>query len=330
MPVLYVLEQGAQIRYTKKRFLVVKEKDVLQAVRERELERVVLFGHIQLTASATVGLLTAGIDTVFLTLGGSYRGRLTSVESKNVFMRIAQFRCHEDMEFRLRVARKIIASKLSNSRKLIRAHAQNHPDPMWEEPIKALAAAEQKPISAETIPSLMGIEGDSAKVYFAAFGRMLRKELQFEHRSRRPPLDPVNALLSFGYTLLLSEIIGAVASQGLDPDIGFLHELDYGRPSLGLDILEEFRQPIVDRLVLSLVNLGVFTIDDFDKRDNDGVYMNDESRKRFLRFYERTMTAEFRNRADGNKVTFRVLIRRQSAQMGQAIQNGSEYEPYTI
>jgi CRISPR-associated protein Cas1 len=328
MPVLYVVEQGAQVRYSKKRFLVVKDKEVLQVVRERDLERVVLVGHVQLTANAIAAILNIGIDTTFLTLKGRYKGRLSPVESKNVFLRIAQFRRYEDMGFRLSMARSIIAAKIANARRLILAHARNHPDKIWEQPIEALSTAEQKANSAETLASLMGIEGDSARVYFETFGKMLRRELQFEQRSRRPPRDPVNALLSFGYTLVLSEIIGAVASQGLDPYVGFLHELDYGRPSLGLDILEEFRQPLVDRFVLSLVNRGVFSADEFERRENGGVYLKDEPRKKFLRFYERAMTSEFRDRTDGGKVTFRELIRRQATRMSQAIQTGGGYDPY--
>jgi CRISPR-associated protein Cas1 len=327
MPVLYVVEQGAQIRYTKKRFLVAKGKKILQAVRERDLERVVLFGHVQLTSHAVATLLDVGVDTAFLTLGGKYKGRLAPLESKNVFLRIAQFRRYEDMGFRLRVARKIIAGKIANARQVIQAYAWNHPDEMWKQPLDALSIAGQKAISGETLPSLMGIEGESARVYFETFGKMLRKELQFEQRSRRPPRDPVNALLSFGYMLVLSEIIGAVASQGIDPYIGFLHELDYGRPSLGLDLLEEFRQPLVDRFVLSVVNRGALSLNDFDLK-NGGFYLKNEPRKKFLRFYERAMTSEFTDRTDGNQVTFRELIRRQVIRISQAIQTGEEYEPY--
>ncbi len=328
MPVLYVVEQGAQVRYTKKRFLVVKDKEVLQVVRERDLERVVLFGHVQLTAHAVTALLEQGIDTAFLTLKGRYKGRLSPAESKNVFLRIAQFRRYEDMEFRLQIARNIIAAKIANARRLILFHARNHPDEIWKQPLETLSIAEQKASSAETLSSLMGIEGDSARVYFETFGKMLRREIQFEGRSRRPPRDPVNALLSFGYTLVLSEVVGAVASQGLDPYVGFLHELDYGRPSLGLDILEEFRQPLVDRFVLSLINRKVFSTDDFEQRENGGFYLKDEPRKKFLRFYERAMTSEFRDRTGGDKLTFRELIRRQATRMSKAIQTGEGYDPY--
>jgi len=129
------------------------------------------------------------------------------------------------------------------------------------EAIAQLESSRERAARQTAIESLLGVEGDAARIYFGMFGTMLRSDLTFAGRSRRPPRDPVNALLSFGYTLLTTELTGALAAQGLDPFVGVLHDLDYGRPSLALDLLEEFRQPIIDRLVLSVVNRGVLKAD---------------------------------------------------------------------
>ena len=157
---------------------------------------------------------------------------------------------------------------------------------------------------------------------------MVRSAFAFTTRSRRPPRDPVNALLSFGYTILGTEIAGALAAESLDPQIGYLHELDYGRPSLALDILEEFRQPLIDRLTLSLVNRSVLTSAHFEDRGKEGVLLNEAGRPRFLEFYHRTMETPFRVRRSDDETTYRALLRRQAKRMRRAIEGLAGYTPY--
>ena len=171
---------------------------------------------------------------------------------------------------------------------------------------------------------------DAARRYFAAFGKMLRGELIFNGRSRRPPRDAVNAVLSFGYTLVMTELVGVAAAEGMDAQVGLLHDLNYGRPSLALDVLEEFRQPVVDRLVLALVNRKVLQPAHFDGNAERGVLLNDEGRTRFLRYYHKTMDEPFncRDWADATPATFRLLLRRQMHRMRTAIEFEQDYAPY--
>ena len=327
---LYVCQPGALLRRTHGRLVVERQGEILGRVRLRELERVVLCGAVQLSSSALAALLDAGIETVILSPTGRYRGRLTPAEGKNIFLRQTQFQRHEDIAFRLRVAKRVVAGKIRNSRSLVQHHDWNHPDPAFREALKGLDESMERVSSQETLDAVMGVEGEAARTYFAAMGKMVRAEFAFTGRSRRPPQDPVNALLSFGYSVLLGEMTGAVAAQGLDPHVGYLHSLDYGRPSLALDLLEEFRQPVIDRLALSLINRGVLKGEHFEARKEGGVYLNESGRPRFLEFYHRAMDAEFEDRASRSRATFRGLIFQQARRLRSAIEEAGEYSPYEI
>ncbi len=328
MTTLYVTEQGAVLHRTHQRIVVTKHDQTLEVVRLSDLERVVLLGSVQMTSSAMLALLEGGVETSFLSLGGKFRGRLAPAEAKNIFLRQAQFRRYEDMTFRLTQARTSIGAKIRNARSLVHRHHRNSPCPAFTEALAALEASHGKLAGAADLDTLMGVEGEAAKTYFCALGTMVRSEFAFTGRSRRPPQDPMNALLSFGYTLVLSELVGAIAATGLDPHVGYLHSLDYGRPSLALDLLEEFRQPVVDRLALSLVNRGVLTQKHFAAEPSGGVLLNDTGRPPFLEYYHRALSAEFSDRASGQTLTFRKLLRRQAERVRQAILDESEYEPY--
>ena len=330
MTTLYVREQGAGIRRTGQRLIVYKGDAVLQTVRLRDLERLVLFGSVEVSSPVWTALLEAGIETVLLSFGGKFRGRLAPADGKNVVLRQTQFHRHEDRGYRLRLGKEIVEGKVRNARTVLQQFARNHPSPALTAAIGKLETARERVARQTNLDGLLGAEGEAASLYFGAFGTMLRSDFAFTTRTRRPPRDPVNALLSFGYTLLTTELTGALAAQGLDPHVGLLHDLDYGRPSLALDVLEEFRQPVVDRLALSLVNRGVLTGAHFDDRGEAGVLLNDEGRPRFLEFYHRTLDAEFQeDRTQDQRTSYRGLFRRQAKRMRLAIENGTDYAPYT-
>lgn len=329
MTTLYVREPGAQVRRSGGRLIVEKDGTALETVRLRELERVAVFGNVDLTTPAARALLEAGIETTLLSQGGRYLGRLAPAEGKNVFLRLRQFRCFEDGNFRLGVARRIVRAKLRNSRSLLMRHCRSYPDDRLRDAAKTLQERMARAEEAASLAALLGVEGEAARTYFAGLGVMVRKEFTFSGRSRRPPRDPFNALLSFLYTLLTTEMTGAVAAEGLDPHLGFLHEPDYGRPSLALDLIEEFRQPAADRLALSLVNRGVLQAGHFGDRGEDGVRLTDEGRSRFLPYYYRAMEAEFTERPGGERVTFRRLLARQAHRLRGCVESGSsEYRPW--
>jgi CRISPR-associated protein Cas1 len=328
--VVYVTEQGSAIHKSSKRILIVKDQKPLQDIRVHELERLLLFGNVQLTTQAMTFLMSEGVDVSFLSTEGRYRGRLATADSKNIPLRLAQYAQYNSESFRLSVARRIVYSKIRNGKSLLMKYMRNHPEAGLDKEIQHLDAAVSKLDSQDNIQSLMGMEGESAAAYFRAYGGMFRRELQFTIRTRRPPRDPVNALLSLGYVLLTNEAEGILAAHGLDVHIGFFHEIEYGRPSLALDIVEEFRQPVVDRFVLSLANKSVFTLEDFQDRGEEGVYLQKESCKRYFALYDRMMTTTFKDRASNQDVTFRTLIRRQAERMMRCILSKEEYEPFLM
>lgn len=329
MPILYIDEQGAEIHRSGARLVVRKDGQELQAVRMRDIERLVVFGPVDFTTPAMHALLDAGIQTDFLSAEGRYRGRLEPAEGKNVLLRQAQFRRADDPAFCLDTARTILAAKLANCRYVVLRHHRNHPDPALQSAADQIGAFADEIAKQPDIPTCMGIEGAAARTYFAALGTMVRREFAFTERSRRPPRDPVNSLLSFGYALLTGEVTGALFAVGLDPDAGFVHSVQYGRPSLALDILEEFRPVVADRVALSLINNAVLQTEHFQPTDDGGIRMSEEGRARYLKAYHDIMTAEVKDRRAEGTTSFRAALRTQSARMRAAVMGEEPYNPYT-
>jgi len=323
---LYLAHQGSVLRRTGQRLVIDNHEEPSQVVRMRDVERVVLMGNVQMTASAMAGLLDVGIDVTLLAYSGQYRGRLVSASSKDVFLHATQFRLIEDVPFRLGVARRIVSGKLRNMSRLIHRHVRNHPAFELDEAIAHIQHARSAAISAKSLPSLLGVEGDGSRAYFDAFAHMLRGDLAFHGRSRRPPRDPVNALLSFGYTLLTGEIDGELGATGLDTHVGLLHELDYGRPSLTLDLLEEFRAPVIDRLTLDLVNRRIVNESDFEGHGEAGVYLNASGREKYLPAYHECIEGPI----PGQSLGVRDLIRRQATRLRDAIRGHCDYSPFRL
>ena len=301
---------------------------LLDSARLREVEGVVMMSGVQLTAPVLAALLDHGIDTAFLAGDGHFRGRLVTSEGKNVFLRQWQFRRLDDLSFRCCTAAAMIAAKIRHARLLLQRHARNHPSLAIEPEIEQLGRMQLGVGDADDLDALRGLEGDAARRYFAAYARVLRSPaLVMRGRTRRPPGDPVNAMLSFGYALLLREAIASVSAVGLDPAVGVLHELHYGRPSLALDLMEEFRPLVIDRMVTTLVNRGQMTAAHFIPHEPNGIYLNDEGRQRFLPAFHTMMTNAFADRASGASVTMRDLLLRQAQRLKKALLGEEPYLP---
>jgi len=331
--VLYVTQPGAFVHQTHGRLRVTKGTTLLQEVRLADIERVVILGGTAgLTSQAAACLMEAGIETAFLSATGRFRGWLSPAKGRGVTLRLAQFAAYSDTAKRLPLARAIVGQKIRNGDALLARFARNHAefDPARERARMARALASAG--SASDIDALLGHEGDAAAAYFGAFGRMLGNGFTFSVRSRRPPRDAANALLSLGYTLLSAETTSAVAGAGLDPALGMLHAPDEGRPSLGLDLAEEFRQPVVDRLVLHLANNRVLSpASDFeDKGPGDGFRLKAESRRKFFLAYEARLTEAFRLSDGGPQTCLRDCLRDQARALARAIRDGGAYRPFVL
>ena len=265
-----MMEQGLILGVDGEQFEIRKADAVVERIRAADVTEVLVFGNITLTPACTALLLSRGIDTVFLTARGRYRGRLVGPASKNVDLRVSQYARWHDPEFARAMARSIVRGKVSNQRNLI-LRAQR--ELKHEALAKAAADMRRLLVSLEKeddVEAIRGFEGQAAAVYFGNFGSCIRNPaFSFTRRTRRPPLDPVNAMLSFGYTLLNVAMETIVNRVGLDPMLGTFHAPDYGRPSLSLDLIEEFRPVVVDSLVLRLVNRRQVAPEDFEEPPGD-------------------------------------------------------------
>lgn len=182
---------------------------------------------------------------------------------------------------------------------------------------------------AQTSGSLLGIEGSCTRAYFTAFGRMLREGFPWTGRSRRPPKDPPNALLSLGYVLITNEVSCILSALSLDPYVGFFHGLRYGRVSLALDLVEEFRHGLIDALTLDLLNRRHFALEDFTAGEDGAVLLDSEGLRRYLTLYETRLGGAITDSSD-QATTWRGLVRQQAETMRQAILTGSRYKPFVV
>ena len=273
------MEQGLSVGLDGELFEIRKGEGLVEKIRVAEVSDVMVFGNISLSPACLAALLARGIDTIFLTARGRYRGRLVGPASKNVELRVAQFERWRDPAARDAAARAVVAGKIANQRNLL-LRAQRE---LKLESLANAAAGMRRMLAsleeAKDGDSIRGAEGQAAALYFANLGACLKNPaFSFTRRTRRPPRDPVNAMLSFGYTLLNVAMESLVARAGLDPMLGNLHSPEYGRPSLALDLIEEFRPLVVDSLALRLVNRKQISPEDFEEPPgNDDTAWSDES-----------------------------------------------------
>lgn len=289
-------------------------------VRLGDVSHVNVFGAVQLTHGLIQELCRREIGVSFFSGGGWYYGALGAVASVNVQTRIAQFRAAADSVASLALARSFIASKILNGRTLVRRNAQEAPSAALDR-LRSLA---EQARSAESRDSLLGVEGLAARIYFAELARLLSPRsgasaaFDFEGRNRRPPKDPVNALLSFGYALLLRDVRVALLAAGFDPTVGFLHQPRPGRPGLALDLMEEFRPLLVDSAVLTAVNTEVVAERDFVSA-GDAVALTDGGRKAFTAAYERRVGQEVTHPIFGYRIDYRRVLQVQARLLARAV-----------
>jgi CRISPR-associated protein Cas1 len=303
-------------------FLQIKEKGaIVQEARLNDVSQVNLFGSVSMTAGAVQALAELQRPIAYFTMGGWFYGMTTGLGLKNVFLRREQFRRADEEAFCLRIARAIVASKIRNQRTLLQ---RNHVEP----PARAHQARKRlakQALEAGAVDSLLGIEGMAAHNYFGHFAGMLkvddgkdRPAFDFTRRNRRPPRDPVNALLSLGYSLLVRDLTVVCHAIGFDPFMGFYHQPRFGRPALALDLMEGFRPLIVDSAVLFAINTAMVTPDDF-LRAGESVALTARGRKRFLLAYEKRMDTQVIHPVFGYRVSYRRVLEIQARLLARVV-----------
>lgn len=252
------------------------------------LQNILCFGQVSVSPGLMAACLETGVGLSFFTEFGKFQAQVMGMPKGNVLLRRTQYRWADDEEKSVSVARLMIAAKVGNCRAVLMREQRNHgASDALAHAAEKMAALLENIRHARNVPQLMGLEGEAASVYFGVFNSLLRSHgFEFSGRVRRPPGDPVNALLSFAYVLLASECASALAGVGLDPYVGFLHQDRPGRKSLALDLMEELRAPLADRFVLTLINRGQMKLDDFVTEASGAVRLKDDARKTFLTAYQ--------------------------------------------
>ncbi len=327
MSILYLSEQGSKVRKEGNRIIVAKDDDILADVSLFKVNTMVVFGNVQFSTQALGDILIKGIDIAFLSLSGRLKGRVESYKSRNVQLKIKQYETFKSDSEKFNFAVKFIKAKAENSINLLKSYDYREKSLMLGDDIAEIERKAALIDRKQNINGLMGVEGYIARVYFTAFRKIInRKKDLMEERVQRGSYSFVNQMLSLGYTCVMNEIMGLINGAGLDPHIGFLHSLEYGRPSLALDILEEYRQPVVDRLTINLVNRQIITEDDFEAKE-EGLRLTQSGIKKYFKCYEEWMKEPLREYL-GEKNSFREIMRKQVGILSDSLKKNMEYSCY--
>lgn len=324
MSVLYVTQPEAVLSKTYEAFTVaMKQEDgswKKQAVPAQTVEQVVLMGNPQVTGDALTYALELGMPVHYLSRVGKYLGSALPGYSRNGQLRLAQYQVYGDAARRLELVKAIVTAKIHNQYAVLYRHSER------DNPLK-LRKSQVKEQS--TLDQVRGIEGLAAREYFACWSRMVGNQWSFTGRNRRPPTDPVNSLMSFAYGLLRVQVTAAVHVAGLDPYVGYLHEVHHGQPAMVLDLMEEFRPLVADNVVLAVLNNREIQPKDFV--ESLGAYrLSEAGRKCFLQAFERKMNDEFKHPVFDYRCSYRRAIELQARLLSRHLQEGVSYKPLAL
>ena len=306
MTTLYISDQGAYVRVKQQQFQVLSDKELRCSVPASRVSHIVLFGCCTLSHGAVSLALRRRIPVLYLASNGRYFGRLATEGHAQVEYLTQQVQKSLEPNFALGQAKSIILGKLHNSRVVLKRMNRRRKTDIATKAITALNELMPKVSGADTIETMLGYEGQGAALYFKAYGTLLKGNFAFEKRTRRPPTDPANSLLSLGYTLLSQNLHSMVEAAGLHTHFGNLHLPQKNRPSLVCDLVEEFRAPVIDSFVAYLINANIFTEEDFTPPDGrGGVYLFPDALKKFLKHWETTLQKSVTHPHTGYKVSYR-------------------------
>ncbi len=311
---VYVSNPDAYLRLEGETLVIAADTKELAQIPLHNLCGIVCFGYKGASPALMGTCAERGIDLCFLTPHGRFLARIAGPVRGNVLLRKTQILLAEDEEKSMEPARAFVKAKIYNCRWSLERVLRDHGMRIDEAAVTGAIGQHKTCLAmvdgAGNIGELMGIEGIAAKAYFSVFDQMILRNgeaFRFAERTRRPPTDRTNALLSFVYTLLAGEICSALECAGLDPYVGFLHQKRPGRCSLALDILEELRAPLADRFVLSQINLGAVLPNDFDEKENGAVFLKDDARRKFLAAWQERKYEEIKHPFLGEKVEWGLV-----------------------
>lgn len=319
--------------------------ELLREIPLLDLERLVVSETVHFTAPALGEILRRGIPIQFYSWNGKFLGNFLPAQNHHGLARLRQYQRTLDPAFALPIAGRIVAAKLYNQRRVLQRLAANRP-PAADPPDPSHPPAPSPPSAtaatlawldslfasinrSTSLDELRGYEGAATARYFTAWATFLPPEFPFERRSTRPPLNPVNACISFGATLLYNEAVAFAHAHGLDPALGTLHATEDGRWSLALDLIEPFRPVLVEALALDLFTHQILNASHFDHRDG-GVFLNEDGRKKFFLQYERRLERQFLSESVGHRTTLRAQLEHQAVMFKTALDNPAAFEPFLM
>lgn len=337
---LYVSTEGAYVRKDGENAVVEVENVERLRAPLHKLGAIAPFGRVGVSVGLMTAAMEAGIAITHFSENGRFLARVEGPVSGNVLLRRDQFRAHESDHASARFAAAIVVAKASNQRTVLQRALRDHGEGLEASSRQALSAAvdtlgdaARRCLKPHPLEELRGIEGEAARTYFGVFDLLIRSGepgLRFTGRSRRPPLDPPNALLSFLYTLLVHDCRSALEGVGLDPAVGFLHRLRPGRPSLALDLMEELRPHLADRLALTLFNRGEIAACDFRAFENGAVLLADDARKRVLIAWQERKREEIEHPFLKEKTPIGLLTHLQAQLLAKAVRGDLDGYPPMI
>ncbi len=331
---LFVTTQGSYLSKEGETIVVSVAREVKLRLPIHTVSGIVCFGNVSMSPFLMGFCAEKDVAVSFLTEYGRFLARIKGPVSGNVLVRREQYRRADKEDISSEIAASILSAKISNCRKVLQRSLRDHGDKIAADPVEQVVKRLSRTLKeiSGTIPLnvLRGIEGDAAANYFSVFDHLItsqKEDFSFNGRNRRPPLDEVNCLLSFLYTILMHDVRSALECVGLDPAVGFLHRDRPGRPGLALDMMEEFRPFLADRLALTLINLGQVTRKDFFRKDSTAVYMQDEGRKKVLMAYQKRKQDEILHPFIDEKVMIGQLFYIQALLMNRYMRNDLDGYP---
>ena len=330
---LYITRQGSYLHKERETIVIKNNDDKLGQFPSLNIGSIFCFGQISVSPFLMGYCAEQGIGLSFYTEYGRFLARVQGKQTGNVLLRRTQYRWADDQQRSVAIARLMVAAKIANGRAILLRELRNHGEnPALTTAAEKLATSLRRVKHASSVAEAMGMEGDAAVTYFSVFNELIRGSgFAFNGRVRRPPTDPVNALLSFVYSLITQECASALQGVGLDPYVGFLHQDRPGRLSLALDLLEEFRSSWADRFVLTLINWRQVQFNDFVTEASGAVRLTDEARKSLLTAYQERKQTEVLHPYLQEQVPIGLLPHCQAMLLARHIRGDTEfYAPYLL
>jgi CRISPR-associated protein Cas1 len=334
MGTIYIIQEDAFIGKTDERLIVKLGKEKLIDVPLIKVEGIIILGRATISPAVVIELLERKISLTFLKKTGKYLGRLEPELTKNIFVRKSQWAAAGESSQAIHAVQGFVRGKLKNYRNILLRRSRKYTELNLQDSITKIEQVIVPIDSKNSINSLRGLEGAGSAAYFGCFNQLINSNsgFSFQFRNRRPPTDPVNSLLSFGYALLRHDIQSAINIVGFDPYLGYLHVERYGRPSLALDLMEEFRPIIVDAVVLSAINNKLLSCNDFTTEPlSNAVSLTPEGLKIFLRLYEQKKQSKFKHPVLKRQCTYQESFEIQARLLAKyLLEETDKYPPLVL